>query len=122
MKWTFLDGKVRKERIKQAKLLVEQLTEEAKKAGKNLDYEVRDAYCTYLNQVDKLKSSELQLRYNKAYFESTQAKLRVGLASVKDLLDAQVLLSQAEVDLEHNQSDLYLSRVNLMRACGKLKA
>jgi HAE1 family hydrophobic/amphiphilic exporter-1 len=122
MKWTFLDGKVRKERIKQAKLLVEQLTEEAKKAGKNLDYEVRDAYCTYLNQVDKLKSSELQLRYNKTYFESTQAKLRVGLASVKDLLDAQVLLSQAEVDLEHNQSDLYLSRINLMRVCGKLKA
>jgi hypothetical protein len=32
------------------------------------------------------------------------------------------LLSQAEVDLEHNQSDLYLSRINLMRVCGKLKA
>jgi HAE1 family hydrophobic/amphiphilic exporter-1 len=122
MKWTFLDGKVRKERIKQAELLVEQLTAEAQKTAKNLDYEVRDAYCTYLNQVDKLKSSELQLRYNKTYFESTQAKLRAGLASVKDLLDAQVLLSQAEVDLEHNQSDLYLSQVNLLKVCGKLKA
>jgi HAE1 family hydrophobic/amphiphilic exporter-1 len=120
MRWTFRDGKVRKERIKQAELLVEQLTQEAKKAGKNLDYEVRDAYCTYLNQVDQLKSSELQLRYNRTYYESTQAKLRVGLAAVKDLLDSQVLLNQAEIELEQNKSDLYLSRINLLRVCGRL--
>jgi HAE1 family hydrophobic/amphiphilic exporter-1 len=120
MKWTFLDGKVRKEQIKQAKLLVEQMTQEAKKAEKNLDYEVRDAYCTYLNQVDKLKSNELQLSYNRTYFEATQAKLRVGLASVKDLLDAAVLLNQAEVAYEQNKSELYLSRMNILRVCGIL--
>ncbi|HYH03162.1 MAG TPA: TolC family protein, partial [Bacillota bacterium] len=121
-RWNFLDGNVRKERIKQAQLLTEQMGEELKKAEKNLAYEVQEAYYNYIHQLDQLHSTELQLKYNKTYFEATQAKLRVGLAAVKDVLDAQVLLNQAEVDYERVKTDVYLARMELLKVCGGLNS
>lgn len=120
LRWNFLDGNIRKERIKQARLLTEQMAEALKKAEKNLAYEVQEAYYNYLHQLEQLRSSELQLKYNQTYFEATRAKLRVGLATVKDVLDAQVLLNQAEVSYERTKTAVYLARMNLRKVCGEL--
>lgn len=122
LRWTFLDGKVRKERIKQAESLLAQTREQLARTVKNADYELEEAYYNYLNLVDRLKSGEIQLRYNRTYYESVQAKLRVGMATVKDVLDAQLVFSQSEIDYERTRSDLYLARVNLRRVTGELSA
>ncbi len=122
LRWTFLDGNVRKERIKQAESLLAQTREQMARTVKNADYELEEAYYNYLNLVDRLKSGEIQLRYNRTYYESVQAKLRVGMATVKDVLDAQLVFSQSEIDYERTRSDLYLARVNLLRVTGELSA
>ncbi|TCL56164.1 CzcA family heavy metal efflux pump/hydrophobe/amphiphile efflux-1 (HAE1) family protein [Hydrogenispora ethanolica] len=122
VRWTFLDGKVREEREKQALLLRDQTRDALRKTEKNASYDLQDAYYSYLNQLDKVRSSQLQLTYNQTYYDSVQAKLRVGMATVKDVLDAQVVLNQSEIDCEQAKSDLYVYQVNLLRATGELRA
>lgn len=119
-KWTLLDGRIRDERIKQAELQLALAQEELKKQEKNIGYEVEDAYYNYLYQRDKLRSSELQYRYNQIYLDATQAKLRLGLVPVKEVLDAQVLLHQSAAELERVKSDLYLAGIYLNKAVGGL--
>ncbi len=121
IRWNIIDGNVREEREKQARLLRDQTKENLAKTEKNAVYDLQDAYYSYLNQQDKLRSMELQLKYNRAYYETVQAKLRVGMATVKDVLDAQVILNQSEIDYERAASDLYLYQVNLFHATGELK-
>ena len=120
LKWKFWDGRASHENTKQAKLLEEELALSFQQLQKTVNYEVKDAFYSYTSQLDQARSSEIQLRYAKTYFEATQAKLRVGLASVKDLLDAQILLHEAESDDEQRKSDLYLARINLLLVTGKL--
>jgi HAE1 family hydrophobic/amphiphilic exporter-1 len=122
IKWTICDGKVQAEREKQARLLRDQTQEALTKTVKNAAYDLQDAYYSYLNQLDKAHSTQLQLKYNQTYYETVQAKLRLGLATVKEVLDAQVVLNQSETDFERAGSDLYLNQVNLLRATGVLKA
>jgi hydrophobic/amphiphilic exporter-1 (mainly G- bacteria), HAE1 family len=120
LKWTFFDGNVRGERIKEAELLAVQLAEEQKKLEKNIGYDVEEAYYNYLSQKDRLHSSELQVNYNQVYLETAESKLKVGMATVKDVLDAQIILHQSELEYERAQSDLYLAKVSLMKITGQL--
>ena len=120
VQWTFSDGKVRQEREKQARLLRDQTQAALGKTEKNASYDLQDAYYSLLSQMDKVHSAELQLNYNRTYYESVQAKLRVGMATVKDVLDAQVVLNQAEIDYEQAKSDRFVYQVNLLRATGEL--
>lgn len=120
LKWTLLDGGVRKERIKQAEYQLALAREELKKLEKNVGYEVEDAYYNYLYQRDKLQSCELQYRYNQIYLDAAQAKLRLGLVPVKEVLDAQVLMHQSAAELEKVKSDLYLAGIYLKKAVGNL--
>lgn len=119
--WTFFDGNVRKERIKQAQLLVAQRDEAVKKTEKTVQYSVEEAYGNIMNQADNLQSSELQLKYNQLLLESTEAKLRSGLASVKDVLDAQTSLANAEAEYEKSKTSYYLAWIELLLATGNLK-
>lgn len=120
LRWTFLDGDVRKERVKQAELLVEQYREEIKKTSENAAYEIEEAYLNYLNIVDRLSTGELQLRYNRTNYDSVLTKLRVGLSNIKDVLEAHELLSKAEVELEKVKTDLYLAKIKLLLVTGRL--
>jgi HAE1 family hydrophobic/amphiphilic exporter-1 len=120
LRWTFFDGSVRRERIKEAELLAAQLEEEQKKLEKNVGYEVEEAYYNYLNQCDRARSSELQVNYNKIYLDAAQSKLRVGMATVKDVIDAQIVLHQSEQEYERTKSDLYLAKITLLKVTGQL--
>jgi outer membrane protein TolC len=121
-KWNLADHGVRRERIKQAELVLAQADEERKKQVKSVGYDLLDAYYNLQNQYDRLQSGALQLQYMQTLHESTLAKMRVGLASAKEVLDAQLLLQTAESDYERIQAELYLAGVNLKRAAGALNA
>lgn len=97
-----------------------QLGEEQKKLDKNAGYEVEEAYYNYLNQKDRNRSAELQVNYNRVYLEAAQSKLKVGMATVKDVLDAQIVFHQSELDYERAKSELFLAKVNLLKATGQL--
>ena len=109
-----------KEKIKQAELLVVQKNEARKKMVKTIEYDVKEAYFNYQYQQDKLHSSELKLNSSKVSLEAMEAKLRNGLATVKDVLDAQVVYHQAEADFEQTKSDYYLAKVTLFKVTGTL--
>lgn len=119
LRWDFLDGNVRKEQIKQAELLVEQSLEDEKKIRKNIQYQTKEAFFSYLNLQRGLRSSELQLRHNRMYLDSLEAKYRAGLTSVKDILEAQLLLHESEVQYETIKSNLYLAYIELLNITGR---
>jgi HAE1 family hydrophobic/amphiphilic exporter-1 len=119
LRWNFLDGNVRKEQIKQAELLVEQSLEDEKRIRKSIEYQTKEAFFNYLNLERRLRSSELQLRHNRMYLNSLEAKYRAGLASVKDILEAQILLHEAEVRYETIKSDFYLAYIELLTTTGR---
>ncbi|NLY88075.1 MAG: TolC family protein, partial [Firmicutes bacterium] len=120
LRWTFTDGKIRREQVRQAGLLVNQREEEEKKTLKNIEYEVKEAYYNYRDLENRIGSSALQLEYNRVYLEATEAKFRSGLASAKEVLEAQLLLNEAEVQYEQVKSNLYLAYIKLLAATGRL--
>jgi outer membrane protein TolC len=121
-KYNIFDGGRTKERIKQAELLVNQLNEDQKRIREDALLEVEAAYYDYLDQKDLLKNVEVQYNYHKVYLEATQARMRAGFATVKDVLDAQTLLTQSEIERERIKSDLYLGEIKLLQVTGRLKA
>ena len=72
---------------------------ELRKLEKIIEYEVTEAYYRFLDQQNTVATSELQLIYNRTNWEALTAKYRLWLASIKEVLDAQVLLGQAEQTL-----------------------
>ncbi len=120
LRWTLADGKVRREQVKQASLLVSQREEEEKKTLKNIEYEVKEAYYNYKDLENRISSSALQLEYNRVYLDAAEAKFRSGLASAKEVLEAQLLLNEAEVQYEQVKANLYLAYIKLLAATGRL--
>ena len=120
LRWTIADGRVRREQVKQAGLLVEQREEEEKKTLKTIEYEVKEAYYNYKDLENRIGSSSLQLEYNRVYLDAVEAKFRSGLASAKEVLEAQLLLNEAEVQHEQVKSNLYLAYIKLLAATGRL--
>ncbi|NLY74007.1 MAG: TolC family protein [Firmicutes bacterium] len=119
-KWTLFDGKARRERVKQAELLREQKKAELARLKKSVDYDVETEFYNYQNKLDEVRNGEIQVRSKQIYLEAAEAKLRLGLASVKDVLDAQAEYHQALVDYEKSKSDLYLAEIRLLKVSGML--
>lgn len=120
LKWTLFDGKARRERVKQAELLYEQKQTEFKKLEKTVNYDVEAEFYNYQNKLDEVKNGEIQVRSKRIYLEAAEAKLKLGLVPVKEVLDAQTDYHQALVDYEKNKSDLYLAEIELLKVTGKL--
>ncbi|NLW55962.1 MAG: TolC family protein [Firmicutes bacterium] len=120
LRWNWSDGNRRQERITQAELLQEQQEAELRKLEKIIEYEVTEAYYRYRDQQNTVATSELQLAYNRTNWEAQVAKYRLGLASIKEVLDAQVLLSQAETNYEQSKADLFLAYIDLLKVTGRL--
>ena len=90
-----------------------------RKKERKFQYQTKEAFFSYLNLKRSLRSSELQLRHNRLYLEALEAKYRAGLASVKDILEAQLLLHESEVQYETIKSHLYLAFIELLNATGR---
>lgn len=120
-KWTLFDGKARRERVKQAELLYEQKLTELNRLQKSVVYDVESEYYNYQNKLDQVRTGEIQVRSKRIYLEATEAKLRLGLASVKEVLDAQADYHQALVSYEKNKSELYLAEIELLKVTGRLR-
>ena len=120
LKWTLFDGRARRERVKQAELLYEQKNTELSKLQKQIDYDVEEEFFNYQNKLDEVKNGAIQVRSKRIYWEAAEAKLRMGLASVKEVLDAQADYHQALVDHEKSKSELYLAEIKLLAAAGLL--
>jgi HAE1 family hydrophobic/amphiphilic exporter-1 len=120
-RYNIFDGGRTKERIKQAELSVNQLVEDEKRIREDVLLEIEAAYYDYLDQRDLLNNAEIQCKYHQVYLDATLARMRTGLASVKDVLDAQTLLTQSEIARERIKGDLYLAGIKLMQVTGRLK-
>lgn len=120
-KYTFFDGGLVKERMRQAKLLRDQTAIELIKVQEDVALEVEKAYYDYLQQKEALANEEIQYAYHRTQWEASEAKMRAGLASVKDVLDAQTLMNQSAIDKERAVSGLYLAKMRLIKAMGRLK-
>ncbi len=121
LRWNWLDGNRRQERIVQAELVREQQEAELRKLEKTIEYEVTEAYYRFLDQQNNITTSELQLIYNRTNWEALLAKYRLGLASIKEVLDAQLLLAQAETNFEQSKADLFLAYIDLLKVTGQLR-
>lgn len=121
LKWDLFDGKARRERVKQAEILFEQKKIELSKLEKEVDYDVEEAVCNYQYLVDEVKNGAVQVRSKRIYLDAMEAKLKLGLVSVKEVLDAQADYHKAQVDYERYKSELYLAEIELLRVTGKLK-
>lgn len=67
-----------------------------------------------------MQSGALQLKYNQTYLAAVEAKLRTGVSSVKDVLDAQLLLNEAESNQQTTIHALFMTKIELLKAIGQL--
>jgi len=121
LRWDLFDGKARRERVKQAEILFEQKKAELSKLEKNVAYDVEEAIYNYRYLFDEVKNGAIQVRSKRIYFDAMEAKLKLGLVSVKEVLDAQADYHKALVDYEKYKSELYLAEIQLLRVTGRLK-
>jgi outer membrane protein TolC len=121
LRWTLFDGKARRERVKQAELLFEQKTTALSKLQKSINYDVEGKFFNYQNKRDQVKNGGIQVRSKRIYLDATEAKSKMGLASVKEVLDAQADHHQALVDYEKYKGELFLAEIELLRVTGRLR-
>lgn len=119
-KYVLYDSSRVKEQISQARLLVEQTLAEHRQTRETIAVDVEQAYYDYLTQKERLTNAEVQHKYNKTYLAATEARMRTGIASVQDVLDAQTLWAQANYNLESAKADLYLAQIKLLQVTGGL--
>ncbi len=120
LRWNLFDGKARRERVKQAELLYEQKKAELSRLEKGVNYDIEEGFYNYQNKLDEVRNGEIQVRAKRIYLDAAEAKLRLGLMSVKEVLDAQTDYHQAMVDYEKYKSELYLAEINLLKLTGRL--
>lgn len=84
----------------------------------NVALQAQVAYFTYQAQSGLLAATRMTLAEADTNLASAQQRNRAGVATIADVLQAEVLVAQAQLDLETAQGNAQTSRGNLAVAMG----
>ena len=100
-------------------MLVEQREEEEKKTLKTIEYEVKEAYYNYKDLENRMAAVPCSWNITgSTWMRWRPSSERPGFS--KEVLEAQLLLNEAEVQHEQVKSNLYLAYIKLLAATGRL--
>ena len=80
--------------------------------------EVNQSYVTYKVALDRIKVSEESVNQAQLNSHDMQSKFQNGTALTTDILDADVLLLQAQLNLLNAKADAEVAYQQLLKATG----
>jgi outer membrane protein TolC len=106
--------------IQNAQIELKNSREQRRRAKKNLQRDVRNAYETYSTNLFLLDKQELNVRTAQLNFERTKQAFELGQVSNTDFREAQLNLLQARQELISLQINAKVSEVELLQLSGSL--
>ncbi|MDP4206592.1 MAG: TolC family protein [Bacteroidota bacterium] len=114
------DGGEKRYKIKQANSKINQLQEEIKQKTNMMEIEYRDAVEQLKTNYEALKAQEANKKLAADVYHQTELLYKEGMATLTDLLNAEVSLREAQNAYNQHVLDFKVANLNLLKAQGKL--
>ncbi|MBQ9573944.1 MAG: TolC family protein [Synergistaceae bacterium] len=115
-----VDGGEMKAAVESARARLEQYNADAESLRQNITYSVRSAALSLMNAVDRVKSSELSVKYAEENLTLAQGRYEVGVGDPIEVSDAVSALAAARYTYYQALYDAQTSRADLDEALGHL--
>ena len=114
------DGGLTRAQTNSARAQLEQDTAEADSLRQTITHDVRSAMLSLSNAVDRVKSSELSVKYAEENLELARGRYEVGVGYQLEVSDAVSTLATSRYSLYQALYDSQIARANLDEAAGHL--
>ncbi|HEY4324534.1 MAG TPA: TolC family protein [Mucilaginibacter sp.] len=118
--WNFSTLWTNKNKVAEAKIQSEEVSLNKAITINNVRREVNQDYQNYSMAVDKIKLLQTSIDQAGENNNILESKYKSNIASATDRADAQILLFQAEINLELAKADAGLAYYTLLKSTGKL--
>jgi outer membrane protein TolC len=114
------DGHRTQTSVRQAEARVREISARSERVKLDIELDVRRAYLQLKDARERLKVTASTLAYAEENLRQVEARFRRETATTTELLDAQVVLSDARVRSISTAADVEIARASLERALGRL--
>ena len=114
------DGGVMKASVASARAQLEQINADVESLQQQITYGVRSAALSLMNATDRVKSSELSVRYAEENLELARGRYEVGVGDPLELSDAVSTLASSRYTYYQALYDAQTARADLDEALGHL--
>ena len=115
-----VDGGSTKAGLESARAQLDSVNADAESLRQSITYSVRSAALSLTNATDRVKSSELSVRYAEENLELARGRYEVGVGDPLELSDAVSALANARYTYYQALYDAQTARANLDEALGHL--
>ena len=115
-----VDGGSMKAGLESARAQLDSVNAEAESLRQSITYSVRSAALSLTNATDRVKSSELSVRYAEENLELARGRYEVGVGDPLELSDAVSALANSRYTYYQALYDAQTARANLDEALGHL--
>ena len=110
-----------KTKIQQAKLKVQEISANEEMLNDNIRIDINRAYQSYLVGQKKIEVYEKAIEQANENYRITNNKYKNDLATLTEVLDADVAVLQTNLSVTNAKADLFLTYNRLLQAAGILK-
>lgn len=114
------DGGRTRSRVEQAEARLRELGAEQRKLLQDVELDVRRAYLRLNDAESRLEVAERAVEFARESLREIEVRYRGQTATITELIDAQVDLSEARVRQTNARADVQTARTALQRAVGRL--
>lgn len=116
--WTIFDGFLRKYEKSAQKLQARVIAQNFEAQRIKVYKEVKSAEVSLLQSQAGIKSAEYALASAKEKYRLAAARYKVGISDSVEVSDAELTLSQAQIDYANARNNLRLAKASMIRALG----
>jgi outer membrane protein TolC len=120
LSWNFASLWNNKNKVSQARIQREEVVISKNITVDNVKKEVNQNFQNYQTAIDKIRLLQTSIAQAGENNNILESKYRSNIASATDRADAQILLFQAEINLELAKADAGLAYYTLLKSTGKL--
>ncbi len=117
-KFSFWDNLAHFTKQKEAQITRKQAEQELADMRNKISQETQDAYYSYIKYNTQFSLALNEIGYRRKQLEITKAKREMGDANAAEVMEAQMRVSEAEVNLEQAKAGIVVAIVSLNRAIG----
>lgn len=114
------DGFIKKNRIQQNKIQLEQIDAQMSLLSKSIDLEIQQSAVDLNSNLDALDVQEQNMELAQDIYNKTQTKYKEGVGSNLEVIDADTSLKEAQTNYYNALFDAVIAQIELKKALGTL--
>jgi outer membrane protein len=118
LNWDIFDGFLTKGRVQQARALRDRARTEVEDTTRQIEFEVRTAYSTFIEAREVLESQRKVQEQAQESLRLANSRAEAGTGTQLDVLNAQTALTEARTTQIQALRDYLVARARLLRAIG----